>query len=75
MPFMFRVTGVEPGTQYTLAIRYDCVHRDINAYDFLASYDRDRGAAPALAPGGPGDATPDVTFAIPDDPASRTTTP
>ena len=69
VPFMFRSTGVDPGTRYTLSISYDCVHRDVSAYDFLASYDRDRGDAPALASGGPGSASPDETAVIPDDPS------
>jgi hypothetical protein len=69
VPFALRVDNARPGAAYTLGIRYDCLHGGPSGYDYLASYDRDRGAAPALASGGPGSSLPDTSISIPDDPS------
>ncbi|MFB3092914.1 MAG: hypothetical protein ACE1ZN_00730, partial [Dehalococcoidia bacterium] len=69
VPFMLRIENAVPGTTYTFGIRYDCVHRSANGYDFLSSYDRDRGVTPALHEDGPGTSVPDATLAVPDDPS------
>ncbi|HEU4759098.1 MAG TPA: hypothetical protein VFT91_03855 [Dehalococcoidia bacterium] len=69
VPFMLRIDNAQPGAPYTLAIRYDCAKDGASAYDFLTDYHRSRGAAPALAPDGPGTVNPDATSAIPDDPS------
>jgi len=67
VPFMLRIDNARLDADYVLAVRYDCVQRGINAYDFLADYERDRGTLPALDPDGPGSALPDTTISIPDD--------
>jgi hypothetical protein len=68
VPFMLRIESAVPGTTYTFGISYDCAQSDGNRYDFLGSYDRDYGVAPALHEDGPGAAHPDATLAMPDDP-------
>lgn len=69
VPFMLRIENAVPGSTYTFAIRYHCAHSGGNGYDFLSSYDRDRGVAPAHHRDGPGTVFPDTTLAIPDDPS------
>ncbi len=69
VPFMLRIENAVPGTTYTFGIRYDCAHRSVNGYDFLSSYDRDRGVTPALHEAGPGTSVPDATLVVPDDPS------
>jgi hypothetical protein len=65
VPFLLRVDDAVPGAVYALTVRYDC-----RAFDFLTSYDRDEGGAPALAAGGLGRALADSALAVPDDPAT-----
>lgn len=60
VPFMLRLGGAEPGDPASLTIRYDC-----RAFDVLTTYTAGEGTTPALASGGPGDAQPDSTIAIP----------
>ena len=67
VPFMLRIENAVPGTTYLFGIRYDCAHRDVNGYDFLSSYDRDRGVAPALHEDGPGTDDPYEALDVPDD--------
>jgi hypothetical protein len=67
VPFMLSIENAVRGTNYTFSIRYDCAHRGVNGYDFLSSYDRDRGVAPALHEDGPGSSIPDASLAVPDD--------
>jgi hypothetical protein len=69
VPFMLRIENAVPGTTYTFGIHYDCAHPGGNGYDFLSSYDRDRGVRPALHEDGPGTSVPDAALAIPDDPS------
>ncbi len=67
VPFMLRIDDARPGALYAISIRYDCALGGVNAYDYLTAYSRDRGAAPALAPRGPGREAPDDTAAASDD--------
>jgi len=69
VPFMLKIETAVIGTTYDIGIRYKCDKGGKNAYDFLTRYDRNRGTAPALDPEGPGNATPDATAAINDDPS------
>jgi hypothetical protein len=69
VPFMFSIENAIPGTDYTFSIRYDCAHRGVNGYDFLSSYDLDRGVAPALHEDGPRSSIPDASLVVPDDPS------
>ncbi len=69
VPFMLSIEHAVPGTNYTFSIRYDCAHRGVNGYDFLSSYDRDRGVLPALHEDGPGTSIFDASLAVPDDPS------
>jgi hypothetical protein len=69
VPFMLRIENAVPGTTYVFGIRYDCAQRGANGYDFLSSYDRDRGVAPAVHEDGPGTPVPDAALAVPDDPS------
>ncbi|KKM03255.1 hypothetical protein LCGC14_1776250 [marine sediment metagenome] len=69
VPFMLRIENAVPGTTYTFGIRYDCVQRSVNGYDFLSSYDRDRGVTPALHEDGPGTSSWDAALVVPDDPS------
>jgi hypothetical protein len=69
VPFMLRIENAVPGSTYTFAIRYHCAHSGGNGYDFLSSYDRDRGKAPALHRDGPGTALSDAALTIPYDPS------
>jgi hypothetical protein len=62
VPFLLRIDRADPGATYPVTIRYDCT-----AFDFLTTYSRDHGTAPALTFGGPVRATPDATVPIPDD--------
>ncbi len=62
VPFLLRIDRADPGATYPVTIRYDCT-----AFDFLTTYSRDHGTAPALTPDGPRRATPDATVLIPDD--------
>lgn len=66
--FMLRIENPVPGSTYTFGIRYDCAHSGGNGYDFLSTYDRDRGVAPALHEDGPGTAHPDAALPMPDYP-------
>lgn len=67
IPFLVRIENAEPGTTYSLAIRYNCAADDVAAFDFVASYDSFVGTGIALAEEGPGRPVPDVTIAVPDD--------
>jgi hypothetical protein len=67
VPFMLRIVNAVPGTQYKVSVRFDCAHRDGPGYDFLSSYDRDRGVTPALHEDGPGSPVADATLAVPDE--------
>ena len=69
VPFMLRIDHAVPGDTYAFDIRFDCAHRAVNGYDFLTSYDRDRGTAPALDADGPGGAVPDALITVPNDPS------
>jgi len=64
---MLRIVNAVPGTQYKVSVRFDCAHRDGLGYDFLISYDRDRGVMPALHEDGPSSSAADATLAVPDD--------
>ena len=66
-PFMLRIENAAPGTQYRVSVRFDCAHHGGLGYDFLTSYDRDRGVMPALHEDGPGSSVADATLAMPDD--------
>jgi hypothetical protein len=68
VPFMLRIDNTVPGTTYTFGIGYDCADGGGNRYDFLGSYDRDRGVVPALHKDGPGTSVPDAALVVPDDP-------
>jgi hypothetical protein len=65
--FMLRIENAGPGTTYTFGIRYNCADQGANGYDFLSSYDRDSGVAPALHEEGPGTSVPDAALTMPDD--------
>jgi len=67
VPFMLRIENAAPGTQYRVSVRFDCARQDGPGYDFLTSYDRDRGVMPALHEDGPGSSVADATLAVPDD--------
>lgn len=67
IPFLIRIENAEPGTTYSLAIRYDCAADGVAAFDFVASYDSFVGTELALAEEGPGRTVPDATVPIPDD--------
>jgi len=67
VPFMLRIENAAPGTQYRVSVRFDCARQDGLGYDFLTSYDRDRGVMPALHEDGPGSPVADATLAVPDD--------
>ena len=62
VPFLLRISRADLSAAYPVTIRYDC-----ESFDFLTTYNRDHGTAPALALGGPGSAAPDATVLIPDD--------
>ncbi len=67
VPFMLRIENAVPGTQYRVSVLFDCARQDGPSYDFLTSYDRDRGVMPALHQDGPGSSAADATLAVPDD--------
>lgn len=67
VPFMLRIENAAPGTQYRVSVRFDCARQDGLGYDFLTSYDRDRGVMPALHEDGPGSPVADATLAVPDE--------
>ena len=67
VPFMLRIENAAPGTQYRVSVRFDCARQDGLGYDFLTSYDRDRGVMPALHEDGPGSSVADATLGMPDD--------
>ncbi len=69
VPFMLRIESAVPGTTYAFGISYDCTHSGGNGFDFLSSYDRDLGVAPALHEEGPGTSVPDAALPVPDDPS------
>lgn len=63
VPALLRLGGLEAGATYHPTVRYRC-----RTFEFLTSYSRDSGTAPALAAGGPGSAVPDGVLQVPDDP-------
>ena len=67
VPFMLRIENAAPSTQYRVSVRFDCARQDGLGYDFLTSYDRDRGVTPALHEDGPGSPLADAPLAVPDD--------
>lgn len=69
IPFLLRIEGATPGRTYEVTLRYQCRAGSAAAFDYLTAYDRDAGAAPALAPEGPQQAQPDAAIPIPDDPS------
>ncbi|HEU4760210.1 MAG TPA: hypothetical protein VFT91_09555 [Dehalococcoidia bacterium] len=67
IPFLVRIDGARPGDVYGVGLRYDCRSGQAAAFDYLTSYDRDAGSAPALADDGPARLPPDAAIAVPDD--------
>jgi hypothetical protein len=67
--FLLKLTGVEPGESYELAIDYfDCGLSPGQSFDYLAPVTA-AGDGPGLTPPGPGRARPDSQVPAPDDPA------
>lgn len=67
--FLMRIDEALLGTVYTVSIHYDCGVDRTAAFDFLSGYESYRGRGPILAEEGPGQAFPDATAPVPDDPA------
>ena len=67
VPFMLRIEGAAPGTLYKVSVRLHCARPDGLRYDFVTSYDSDRGIMPALHEDGPGSPVADATLAVPDE--------
>ena len=66
--FLFKLSGVQPGETYEIAIDYfDCGLSPGQSFDHLASADAAGDAAQLAAPG-PGRVRPDAQVPVPDDP-------
>ena len=66
MPFLIRVEGTEiSGETYEITTRYTC-----RTLQLVSGFDRDSGASPALAKGGPQTVVPDSSVELPDDPTT-----
>ncbi len=66
--FLLRIDEALLGTVYAVSLYYDCRVDQTAAFDFLTGYESDRGSRPILAEEGPGQAFPDATIPVPDDP-------
>jgi hypothetical protein len=63
VPFLFSIERARPDATYSVSIRFDCA-----AFDRLTSYERAYGSQPALAAGGPKNATADTIISLPHEP-------